>query len=173
MRGALVVDDRFHYNARSCIYENIPWDVYYFPQEISYDEVIESVDFICKILSVYPTCGTVWLDSEYANIGAGRADSISTHNRSILLGMMRSFLEKSYREFRVGLYCSDAWFKDNINNAIAGFNNLWIARYSDKPPKNTDAWELWQYTSKGELPGIKGRVDLSMSKIDFKQMCLK
>ena len=166
-RGALVVDDRFHYNVRSCIYESIPWDVYYFPQEISEGEVATAVDFICKTLSEYPEPGTIWLDSEYANGGSGRGDRISAHKRSVLLGMMRSFLENSSRKYRVGLYCSDAWFKDNINNDIAGFKNLWIARYSENPPRNTDSWELWQYTSKGELLGIKGKVDLSITKNDF------
>lgn len=170
MRGALVVDDRFHYNVRSCIYENIPWDVYYFPQEISEGEVVDAVDFIGETLSEYPEPGTIWLDSEYANGGSGRGDKISAHKRSVILGMMRSILENSNRKFRVGLYCSDSWYKDNINNSIAGFTNLWIARYSDKPPKNTDAWELWQYTSKGELPGIRGRVDLSITKNDFELM---
>ena len=172
-RGALVVDDRFHYNVRSCIYENIPWDVYYFPQEISETEVSDAVDFIGETLSEYPDPGTIWIDSEYANGGSGRGDRISVHKRSVLLGMMRSFLENSSRKFRVGLYCSDAWYKDSINNSISGFDHLWIARYSPIAPKNTDAWELWQYMSKGELPGIKGGVDFSVSKIDFKQMCLK
>ncbi len=38
---------------------------------------------------------------------------------------------------------------------------FWLADYATKPnfPKGLKNWRLWQYTDKGQVPGIEGRVD--------------
>jgi GH25 family lysozyme M1 (1,4-beta-N-acetylmuramidase) len=41
---------------------------------------------------------------------------------------------------------------------------LWIARYSPYPPKSVAPWphwHVWQYTQRGVVPGIAGKVDLN------------
>lgn len=62
---------------------------------------------------------------------------------------------------RLGIYCN----YDYIKNVIDNYWNclpLWLARYNstmgDISPFTA---ELWQYTSTGSVPGIKGNVDIS------------
>ncbi|MCS7036668.1 MAG: GH25 family lysozyme [Saprospiraceae bacterium] len=40
---------------------------------------------------------------------------------------------------------------------------LWIARYSEEHPNlNTRSWHFWQFSEKGQLPGISRPVDLNV-----------
>ena len=46
--------------------------------------------------------------------------------------------------------------------------NFWIAAYSREPQYMTDREVLhWQFSESGRLPGIKGMVDLNVSKQDL------
>ena len=52
-----------------------------------------------------------------------------------------------------------------LPNAILSRCDLWIAGYTTNPhpklPAGWSNWKLWQYTSSGAVPGIKGGVDRS------------
>jgi GH25 family lysozyme M1 (1,4-beta-N-acetylmuramidase) len=42
---------------------------------------------------------------------------------------------------------------------------IWLAEYRDVP-KYTGYYQIWQYTSKGQIDGIEGYVDLNLSYMD-------
>lgn len=45
---------------------------------------------------------------------------------------------------------------------------FWIANYSDNPERMKDDRIIyWQYSDQGRVPGIKGKIDLNMSKVAF------
>ncbi|MBR2572178.1 MAG: Ig-like domain-containing protein [Clostridia bacterium] len=65
---------------------------------------------------------------------------------------------------RVGLYIAhNLYAKYGVNPKAADF--IWIPRYGSNSGKPETAplypCDLWQYTSKGTIPGVSGRVDLS------------
>ena len=75
--------------------------------------------------------------------------------------------------FKPMLYTYDAmlraydWSKVSNNN-----NGLWAARYSLLSP-NTGSWPfwaIWQYSSKGKVPGFTGNVDLNTTKMDLETL---
>ena len=41
---------------------------------------------------------------------------------------------------------------------------LWVARYGKEPSR---AWDVWQYSSTGSVPGIRGNVDLNYMSRDL------
>lgn len=58
----------------------------------------------------------------------------------------------------------DTKFKKKFKNY-----KFWIANYNDRPDRMKDENILyWQYSDKGRVPGIKGDVDMNVSKIDYK-----
>ena len=64
-----------------------------------------------------------------------------------------------------GIYASRSWLYNNIDmNQIPSDanDNTWVAEYGVDKHKYTGKRILWQYTSKGSVPGIKGNVDLSV-----------
>lgn len=51
----------------------------------------------------------------------------------------------------------------------------WIAHYYVKKMEYQGAWKFWQHTDAGQIPGIKGSVDLNIyngSYYDLKQLCI-
>ena len=42
----------------------------------------------------------------------------------------------------------------------------WVARYG-KEPEVCKSYGIWQYSSKGSVPGIIGSVDLDISSVDY------
>lgn len=74
--------------------------------------------------------------------------------------------------YQAGIYCNTNWAKNKINTSNFTDCTIWLAQYgsnngnipSDKP---NFKYDIWQYTSKGELSGINGYVDLNISDINY------
>lgn len=71
----------------------------------------------------------------------------------------------------VGIYASDiSGFKDKLNHErIESYYVYWVARYG-KEPEICKNYGLWQYSSKGRIPGIIGSVDLDISAVDYSKV---
>ena len=69
--------------------------------------------------------------------------------------------------YKTGVYASDiSGFKERLDLSRLGGIDKWVARYGSKPEYVTD-WTIWQYSSDGAVDGIKGRVDVNNSKVDY------
>lgn len=67
----------------------------------------------------------------------------------------------------VGIYASDiSGFKDKLNHERIKDYAHWVARYG-KEPEVCKNYGIWQYSSKGSVPGICGSVDLDLSAVDY------
>lgn len=66
------------------------------------------------------------------------------------------------------IYTSYHFYDTKFRNRFAG-HQFWIANYSKKESRVKDECIIhWQYSDKGRIPGIRGPVDLNMSKIDYR-----
>ena len=101
----------------------------------------------------------IWLDMEdKSQIPLGK-DGIGI----IITAFLTYCVNKGYD---VGIYCNLTWYNNYITNDIKKICRFWLARYG----KNTGQMDMsykpnvgevmWQYTSKGQVPGISGNVDL-------------
>ena len=69
-----------------------------------------------------------------------------------------------------GIYASDiSGFKEKLDNSRLKDFAHWVARYGNKPQYVADA-PLWQYSSKGNVPGISGFCDLDISFVDYAKL---
>lgn len=77
---------------------------------------------------------------------------------------MRSVVEAYVNELnkltskKIGLYVANHLYT-SFNLKTSSFNFVWIPRYSTTAPQYKH--QLWQYTSRGSVPGIAGDVDLN------------
>lgn len=69
--------------------------------------------------------------------------------------------------YYVGIYASDiSGFKERLDyNQLTKYDK-WVARYGSEP-KFATRYNMWQYSSKGKVDGIRGNVDMDYSKVDF------
>lgn len=87
---------------------------------------------------------------------------------------MRTVVNEYVKELReltdkkIGLYVANHLYS-SFNLDTSKFEFVWIPRYGYTPPAYNH--QLWQYTSSGRVPGIKGNVDLNRlangTKLEF------
>ena len=63
--------------------------------------------------------------------------------------------------YKAGVYANLNWFTNYINpyNIIENGNQIWLAQWNSKITADFSV-DFWQYTSKGQLEGIGGNVDM-------------
>ena len=65
------------------------------------------------------------------------------------------------------MYSYKYFLNDNLpKDHPFGNMPLWLASYTNNPPTPPNGWdgyEIWQYTDKGQVPGITGNVDMNKS----------
>ena len=156
--GKTVYDKRYHDYLAACMQLNIPVGVYFFPQSIKAGEAEAEADFIKYSLPDKCPLG-VWLDSEIADVKtkAGRADKLSRAQRTELLLIIINSLKAA--GINTGVYASTSWLNNQLDMSKLNVP-VWVAQYNSKCTY-TGLYCLWQYTSKGSIPGIKGNVDLN------------
>nr|MCR4851697.1 endolysin [Lachnospiraceae bacterium] len=51
-------------------------------------------------------------------------------------------------------------------SSLSGYK-IWLAQYASAPTYNKSRYDMWQYSSKGSIPGISGNVDLNISYLGY------
>jgi GH25 family lysozyme M1 (1,4-beta-N-acetylmuramidase) len=95
----------------------------------------------------------------------GRGDSISTSQRTANIKAFCGTIQNA--GYTAGVYANSTWFTSKINTAqITGYK-IWLAQYSAAPTYSRTRYDMWQYSSKGSVAGISGRVDMNISYMGF------
>ena len=158
-KGTLAYDNRYKENRVACEQLGIPYSLYFFPCSITDEEAMEEADFIIKECVGMNFVLPVFLDSEIAEtkFGSGRADNLNREDRTRFLKIICNRLQAA--GIPAGIYASASWFKYQLDLSQLPYS-IWVAQWSNQLTFAGD-YVLWQYTSKGTIPGITGNVDLS------------
>ena len=160
--GTLKTDPQFRIYADQCVKHKIPFSVYWFAQEITEEESVETANYIYELVKDYKLSLPVYYDVEYSgelNL-SGRADVIGKVTRT---NCVVAFCEEIKRLGLIpGVYANIGWFKDMMDFSKINDYSIWCAKWNDgtKPSIKHD---IWQYTNKGSVTGITGYVDLSIA----------
>lgn len=157
-KGSIYVDRAFFNNRNGVKKYKIPHSYYFFPTSINVIEAEEEADWIYKYLQNEKLDFPIFLDSEKStNNGSGRSDRLPAEKRTELLNII--IMRLANYGIECGVYASKAWFKDNLLDQSLKCPK-WVAQYNSQLTYKGEYY-MWQYTSSGSIPGIKGRVDLS------------
>lgn len=162
--GKIRYDKKFDSFVSAAKSYGIPYRIYFFPTSISEVEAAEEGAFIQSVVNKYSIKSPVWLDSEMVNDGKGRADKLSKADRTKYLKIIVDHLKTC--GIQCGIYASTNWLGSHLDMSQfdAETRDLtWVAEYNSKC-NYSGPYAMWQYTSSGQVPGIKGTkngVDLS------------
>lgn len=162
--GALVIDPNFVQNIEGAIAADIPVGVYFFTQAVTESEAVEEASMVIHLIEDYDVDYPVFLDSESAG-GSGRADDLSVEQRTTV---HNAFLQTiAAAGYETGVYGSRNWLEKQLDMEKLSAYNTWLAEYTEAPAY-AQYYHIWQYTSKGTVPGIPTKVDLNLCymKID-------
>lgn len=160
--GVLIEDPYFKKNIEGATKAGIKVGVYLYSQAITEAEAIEEASMALSLVKGYKLQLPIYFDTEF--ISGGRANSLSVSART---SITKAFCETIRNAgYMAGIYSNYYWLRDNLKMSELEMYSIWVAHYADKcgyPGK----YDMWQYTSSGSVPGIKGDVDLNISYVGY------
>lgn len=162
--GELVVDQKFHKNVKGALNAGIEVGVYVFSSAINTAEAVEEASLLLKLCENYEITFPLIIDIEAANTArTGRADCITKDQRTEIIKAFCETIKAGGR--KPMLYTGMSYYKTMINYKEIRNYPLWIAYYPEKEKitakPTVSGYCIWQYSDKGKVPGIKGRVDMN------------
>ena len=113
-----------------------------------------------KLVEGYELDYPIFIDTEGSG---GRADSLDTETRTAVCEAFCETVEQA--GYEAGVYASRNWYYNKVDDDALSDYIIWVAEYR-KEPLYTGKYDMWQYTSSGQVDGIEGRVDLNLSYIN-------
>ena len=156
--GNIAMDARFKENFAAAQQAGLSIGVYFFSQATTVQEAREEADFVAKTLAGANLAYPVAFDMEPATDGPDRLGKLTS---SEFTAIAKAFCERCESNgYRAVIYGNqyDLSMYDLTQLRQFGY---WYAEYDYRPTMDL-RFGLWQYTTKGEVDGIRGTVDLDL-----------
>lgn len=157
--GSLVQDPYFEANMKGTAAAGVPAGIYFFTQAVNEVEAVEEASMVLKLIKEYKLDYPIFIDTEGAG-GNGRADGLDVETRTLVCEAFCRTIENA--GYRAGVYGSRNWYNNRLETKRLENYCIWLAEYRSVPIYQ-GYYQMWQYTSKGKVSGIKGNVDMNIS----------
>ncbi len=161
--GSLVIDPYFEQNIKGAQAAGLNVGVYFFTQAVTDVEAVEEASMVLSLIRNYHITYPVFIDTEGAG-GNGRADNLNVDKRTLVCKAFCDTIESG--GYNAGVYASKNWYNNRLNVEELEDYYIWLAEYREAPTYE-GYYDMWQYTSKGQIDGIEGNVDLNVSYLDI------
>ncbi len=160
-QGALVEDNKFRQNIQGATNAGLKVGVYFFSQAINEVEAVEEASMVLSQVKGYKLTYPVFIDVEPSG---GRADSLSSDARTKVINAFCQTIQNG--GYRAGIYANKTWLNQKMNiSALSGYK-IWLAQYNSTVTYG-GRYDMWQYSSKGSVSGISGKVDMNLSYLSY------
>ena len=160
-QGALVEDNRFRQNIQGATNAGLKVGVYFFSQAVNEVEAVEEASMVLSQIKGYPITYPVFIDVEPSG---GRADALSSGDRTKVINAFCQTIQNG--GYRAGIYANKTWLAQKMNiSALSGYK-IWLAQYNSTVTYG-GRYDMWQYSDKGTVAGINGKVDMNLSYLSY------
>lgn len=151
--GGITEDERFKYNIENALKNKIPVGIYVYAYDKTAGAAEKSAETAVKMLKSYDISLPVVYDIEDSQY--------SRFDKAELTDIVNAFCRTVENSgYRAWWYTYTSFANTRLNPSKIDYP-LWIADYRDYCGYTGD-YAMWQYTSKGSVKGIGGRVDLNL-----------
>ena len=156
--GALVQDPYFKKNISGATKAGIKVGLYFFTQAVNEAEAVEEASMAMSLASGYKVTYPIFIDTESAS--GGRANGLSKSTRTAVVKAFCQTIRNG--GYKAGVYASKSWYANQLNASALNGYCIWVAQYNSSCTYS-GKYDMWQYSSKGSVSGIKGNVDMNIS----------
>lgn len=158
-------DPRYAYNAEACRNLGVMTAIYWFSYALTDDAVRREAEYAIKAAEEYFPKTPIAFDLEYDSRRYAAKNGINM-DRAMITRHAIIFLQAVAKAgHKPILYTNRDYLRNffdlaQIQAAVPDLT-VWFAYYSNSEPAELEKSAIWQYTSKGSVPGISGNVDLN------------
>ncbi|MFJ8516167.1 GH25 family lysozyme [Lysinibacillus xylanilyticus] len=153
--GTSTIDRKYVQNINGCKKYNVPFGVYIYVTFKNKTEAwAEAKDFYERVQAHKPLFYVVDVE-----------ESFGSSVQNIVQGTQAFVDYLKGKGAKVGLYTGHHFYQPYKMDTVKNYDFLWIPRYSGtsaQGKKPDFACDLWQYTERGSVAGIKCNVDLNV-----------
>ena len=159
-------DQKYDKNALACANLGVPVLLYWFSYAYTVEMAVKEAEFAVEHAKKYWEKCPIAFDLEYDSVRYARTKGVNIDMElatAMAVAFMRRVEELGYTPV---LYSNKDYLKNyfDLNKIKIRFNKmyLWYARYASAiTTEERNKADIWQFTSKGRVDGIKGDVDLN------------
>ncbi len=156
--GGIAMDPKFLQNMRGAKAHGVRVGVYFYSKATNEAMAVEEAS--AALAFVQQAGGGLTLPIYFDMEDACQKGLSKEQNTAIANAFCATVAAGGYR---AGVYASKSWFDNRMNaGSIGGNYSIWVARYNTYLGYS-GRYNMWQYSSKGSIPGISGNVDVNIA----------
>jgi GH25 family lysozyme M1 (1,4-beta-N-acetylmuramidase) len=145
----------------ACEKYGIPYGVYLYSYATTIKKVRSEAAHVLRLLEGHMPDMPVFLDLE--------ENCIASLGKNIILELSKTFCEEIAKAgYLYGTYANKNWFSNYLTDEWYDKYPKWLAQYSSSVTYD-GRYDIWQYTDKGYVPGIRGLTDMNIAYISFEK----
>ena len=162
--GTLNEDVCFRENIEGALRAGLDVGVYFFAQAVSVEEALEEAEYALELIDGYDITFPVVYDWE-------RLTNAGSRSRSPDWDLVSDCAVAFCDAVAEAGYTPMTYFNKHMSYLQLDMHKMqqydgWLALYQSKMDYIYD-FQMWQYTSNGQVDGIQGRVDLDICFVDY------
>ena len=162
--GTLSMDEYFESNLQKALDAGLDVGVYFYSQAINTQEAEEEANLVLGAISGKNITYPVAYDMEYVENDTSRIDTLTKDEKTLITAaFVNKIKEAGYRPM---IYGNKEWFLKRIDVSKFTSSSFWLSQ-DDEHPDYPYMYDIWQYTTEGELYGIDGAVDMNICFVDY------
>jgi len=160
--GLMYDDTCFQQNIESAMLAGLKVGVYFYSTANDPAEAVQEALFVLDRLHGAKLSMPIYFDTEQSgDFPYGRADRLYKCERTdIIDAFCETVIAAGYR---AGVYSGQNFFQYNLDYTSSSKYDIWLASYTkyNRLPNFREAYDMWQFTDRGVVPGIPGVVDMN------------
>jgi GH25 family lysozyme M1 (1,4-beta-N-acetylmuramidase) len=154
--GALSVDSYAGTNIKNAKANGVKVGLYVYSRAVNEVQAVEEASLAISVAKQY---GGISLPI-YIDMEADNQKSLTTAQRdAIVIAFCKTVKNAGYQ---AGVYANKNWLTNYLTPSSYTGYSIWCAQYNTSCTYG-GRYDIWQYSSKGSIPGINGNVDLDQS----------
>ncbi len=162
--GKIVSDAYLERNIQGALENDIDIGLYFYSQAITPQEALEEAEFVLSAVGDTKITYPIVYDWEFVTTDTARTDDISP---KMLTKCSITFCERIKQAgYLPMIYQNKNTSLLNLYLSKLTDYDFWLAEYNSSATYYYN-YQIWQYSSSGTVPGIKGEVDMNICFKDY------
>ncbi len=164
--GAFYEDRKYKENIKGLERIGVPYGLYHFSYATSVESAKKEAEGFINLIKNYKPTYPVIIDIE----SSSQTKDVRSDTLSDIADVFCKMVEE--KGYYVMIYANLDYFKNKLNASKLDKYDKWLAQWSSKPTYDKE-FGIWQYSSKGNVSGINGNVDLDIAYKDYPSIIKK